>query len=256
MIIQNGEPWWVAADVCDILGLSNSRETIKRLDEDEKGVSSIDTLGGKQEVAIVNEFGLYNLILGSRKPEAKEFKRWVTHEVLPQIRTTGQYIAKNTKTQPFRLSEPAHQSYGTERTALDLLGSPIDGVKYISGRDMVEFFRNYTKTASLADSPGYANRLIRKRAEWLAKAGKDVSLYYCKGEIMGENNRTFTIYYATKQGCEYIYMLMRTKYREEFKNFYEEWFEKPCIPTFEGLPENFPRGTFWAFTRRKSCDKM
>ncbi|MCD7810434.1 MAG: hypothetical protein LUG91_01075 [Ruminococcus sp.] len=232
MIIQNGEPWWVAADVCAVLELGNVSKALQRLDDDEKmTITSSEghsgQRGGAQCYNIVNEFGLYNLILGSRKPEAKEFKRWVTHEVLPQIRTTGQYIARNTKTQPFRISEPAHQSYGTERTALDLLGPPIDGVKYISGRDMVEFFRNYTKTASLADSPGYANRLIRKRAEWLAKAGKDVSLYYCKGEIMGENNRTFTVYYATKQGCEYIYMLMRTKYREEFKNFYKEWFEKP-----------------------------
>jgi hypothetical protein len=64
---------------------------LDRLDEDEKGVSSIDTLGGKQDMAVVNESGLYALILGSRKPEAKRFKRWVTHEVLPSIRKTGTY---------------------------------------------------------------------------------------------------------------------------------------------------------------------
>jgi prophage antirepressor-like protein len=88
---DDGEPWFVAADVCAALTVGNSRMALDRLDEDEKGVSSIDTLGGKQDMAVVNESGLYALILGSRKPEAKRFKRWVTHEVLPSIRKTGTY---------------------------------------------------------------------------------------------------------------------------------------------------------------------
>ncbi len=85
------EPWFVASDVCAALTIGNSRMALDRLDDDEKGVSSIDTLGGKQDMAVVNESGLYSLILGSRKPEAKRFKRWVTHEVLPSIRKTGSY---------------------------------------------------------------------------------------------------------------------------------------------------------------------
>jgi prophage antirepressor-like protein len=88
---EDGAPWWVAKDVCDVLGIGNSSMTLERLDDDEKGVNSIDTLGGPQQCAFVNEPGLYSLILGSRKPEAKEFKRWVTHEVLPSIRKTGGY---------------------------------------------------------------------------------------------------------------------------------------------------------------------
>ncbi|MDP2431819.1 MAG: Bro-N domain-containing protein [Pseudomonadota bacterium] len=87
----DGEPWFVANDVCSALTVGNSRMALDRLDHDEKGVSSIDTPGGKQEMAVVNESGLYALILGSRKPEAKRFKRWVTHEVLPSIRKTGSY---------------------------------------------------------------------------------------------------------------------------------------------------------------------
>ncbi len=74
---QNGEPWWVLKDVCDILGLSNSRMVVDRLDEDEKGVSQIDTLGGVQEMTIISESGLYNVILRSDKPEAKPFRKWV-----------------------------------------------------------------------------------------------------------------------------------------------------------------------------------
>jgi prophage antirepressor-like protein len=90
-IIKDNEPWFVAKDVCDILGIKNSRDSLKNLDDDEKGVDFTDTLGGKQEVNTVNESGLYNLIFKSNKEGAKKFKRWVTHEVLPSIRKTGGY---------------------------------------------------------------------------------------------------------------------------------------------------------------------
>lgn len=86
---ENGEPWFVAKDVCDILEISNPSDALKRLDDDER---SRFNLGRQGETNIVNEAGLYSLVLGSRKPEAHEFKRWVTHEVLPQIRKTGGYI--------------------------------------------------------------------------------------------------------------------------------------------------------------------
>jgi len=87
--LVDGEPWFVTADVLDVLGLD--RTASRRLDDDEKGVRSIPTPGGPQSLAVVNEPGLYSLILGSRKPEAKQFKRWVTHTVLPTIRQTGSY---------------------------------------------------------------------------------------------------------------------------------------------------------------------
>jgi prophage antirepressor-like protein len=92
-IIQDdkGNPWWVANEVCDILNLGNPRSTLALLDNDEKGVHNMDTRGGKQDVTIINEPGLYSLIFRSKKPEAKAFKHWVTHEVLPSIRKTGYY---------------------------------------------------------------------------------------------------------------------------------------------------------------------
>lgn len=92
VVMRDGEPWFAAADVCAALTIGNSRMATDRLDDDEKGVSSIDTPSGQQEMTIVNESGLYSLILGSRKPEAKKFKKWVTSEVLPAIRKTGSYI--------------------------------------------------------------------------------------------------------------------------------------------------------------------
>lgn len=89
-----GEPWFVAADVCRALGLGNSSDAIRKLDADEKdGVDLIDPIGRKQNTAIINEPGLYTLVLSSRKPEAKAFKRWITHEVIPAIRKTGGYIS-------------------------------------------------------------------------------------------------------------------------------------------------------------------
>lgn len=91
-IMRDGEPWFVAADICKALEIANNRDALTRIDNDEKGVALADTLGGKQEVTIVNEPGLYSLVLGSRKPEAKVFKRWVTHEVIPSIRKHGAYL--------------------------------------------------------------------------------------------------------------------------------------------------------------------
>lgn len=92
----NGEPWFVASDVCRALGID--RTQTRRLDEDEKGVYSAQTPGGQQEIGIVNEPGLYTLVLGSRKPEAKAFKRWITHEVIPSIRKTGSYSVPQAET--------------------------------------------------------------------------------------------------------------------------------------------------------------
>lgn len=94
-VIKDGEPWFVAVDVCKALEIKNNRDALGRLDDDEKGVVSTDTLGGEQEVGVVNESGLYTLVLGSRKPEAKTFKRWITHDVIPTIRKTGGYVAND-----------------------------------------------------------------------------------------------------------------------------------------------------------------
>lgn len=85
----NNEPYFVAKDVCQILDIKNTTQAISRLDEDERTMLNIGRQGNTN---IVNEYGLYNLILASRKKEAKEFKRWITHEVIPSIRKTGGYI--------------------------------------------------------------------------------------------------------------------------------------------------------------------
>lgn len=108
----DGEPWWVLADVCRVLTLTNSRVVAGRLDDDEKdtvnltdtfqnSVSQTDGRRGNPNVTIVNEPGLYSVILRSDKPEAKAFKRWITHEVIPSIRKLGCYAVTMTEKEPF-----------------------------------------------------------------------------------------------------------------------------------------------------------
>lgn len=97
-VFRGGEPWFVAVDVCKALEIKNGRDAMNRLDDDEKMTVGLTDghsgqRGGAQMQTLVNEPGLYTLVLGSRKPEAKTFKRWITHEVIPSIRKTGGYIA-------------------------------------------------------------------------------------------------------------------------------------------------------------------
>lgn len=88
-----GEPWFVGKDVAEVLGYSNSRKAIAdHVDSEDKGVTKCDTLGGTQKLTVINESGLYSLILGSKLPTAKKFKHWVTSEVLPTIRKHGAYM--------------------------------------------------------------------------------------------------------------------------------------------------------------------
>lgn len=136
-IEQDGEAWFVAADVCQVLGIANPRHAVSRLDDDERGVVSSDTPSSnqhgnfgtvKQEVTTINESGLYSLILTSRKEEARAFKRWVTHEVLPAIRKTGGYRADDAH----RADEPLYNAdYRQEarKTAVDYFDACRDVVK-------------------------------------------------------------------------------------------------------------------------------
>lgn len=118
-VIKDGEPWFVAKDVCDILGLDNPSMAASRLDDDEKGVSNVDTLGGPQELLTVNESGLYSLAFTSRKPEAKRFRKWVTSEVLPSIRKTGGYHGPKTGYLGLQGGEVEYERWLLERALLD-----------------------------------------------------------------------------------------------------------------------------------------
>ena len=101
----DGEPWFVGKDVAEALGYSNSRKAIQdHVDDEDKGVTKCDTLGGMQELTIINESGVYALVFGSKLEKAKRFKRWVTSEVLPSIRKTGAYGIPKTRAEALRLA--------------------------------------------------------------------------------------------------------------------------------------------------------
>nr|MDZ8020340.1 BRO family protein [Nostoc sp. SerVER01] len=101
------DPWWVGADICEILEINISQT--RRLDDDEKGLRLVQTPGGSQEMLVVNESGLYSLVLGSRKPQAKRFKKWVTSVVLPSIRKTGKYELPQAELPPVLPSPTAQE---------------------------------------------------------------------------------------------------------------------------------------------------
>ena len=119
-IAINNEPWFIAKDLCDAINISNYRDAIERLDEDEKGVALTDTLGGKQEMAVISESGMYTLILRCRDAVKKgsvphRFRKWVTAEVLPQIRKTGSY------SQNVEEIRPLEPTYHREHTQTEML---------------------------------------------------------------------------------------------------------------------------------------
>lgn len=115
-VLINGEPHFIAKDVCSILGISNHKDAVSRLDDDERdGVGITDSIGRQQTATVVNESGLYHLIFQSRKPEAKAFRKWVTSEVLPQLRKTGKYEIK-----PAALKYP-RKGEGMTADMMDLL---------------------------------------------------------------------------------------------------------------------------------------
>lgn len=140
-LLRDGEPWFIAADVCAAIGIINVGSALMRLDEDERdSVRLADGTPGNPTKGIVNEAGLYSLILRSDKPEAKKFKRWITHEVLPSIRRTGSYaIATRVPTPAELLLQQAQQLVDHERK-IELvtgqvaeLGARMDGIEQRTG---------------------------------------------------------------------------------------------------------------------------
>lgn len=133
-----GEPWFVGVDVCRCLNIANPWNALARLDTDEKGLHNMETPGGEQKVTVISEPGVYQLVFTSRSPAAKRFKRWLAHEVLPQIRKTGRYEAKPASPPSFgwqeeverlnahvRLVAEARQTFGRAAARVMWARSPL-----------------------------------------------------------------------------------------------------------------------------------
>ena len=116
-IAKEGHAWFVAKDVCDILGIGDPSKAVSRIDDDERGTTTVRTAGGPQEVLTVNESGLYSLIFSSRKPKAKRFRKWVTSEVLPAIRQRPGDTSAIPRTTPIRSSSGRSSSASDRPTS-------------------------------------------------------------------------------------------------------------------------------------------
>jgi hypothetical protein len=138
---EHNDPWWVARDVCKVLGHTNPNVAVQGLDEDEKGVRKVYTPGGEQNMIVVTESGLYTLIIRSNKPEARPFRRWVTHEVLPSVRRTGSYAMPGMDPAGYIAGDAARKS-GHLYFPMAKLVESAD--KYLEGRAALKALNYFT----------------------------------------------------------------------------------------------------------------
>ncbi len=191
---EEGNPWFIAADACMRLELGNTSQAIARLDEDEKGVISIDTLGGAQTLATISEAGLYTLVLGSRKPEAKSFKRWVTHEVLPSIRKMGSYMAPaaadvpKTFAQALRLAADQAEKIEAQQRQL------------AAQQPAVEFVASFVDAKATKGIREVAKVLGLKERGFVAQLAADGVLFRQSGKLLPSAEYQHRGYFEVKTG--------------------------------------------------------
>lgn len=230
----NGEPYFVGRDVAEILGYSNSRKALAdHVDEEDKGVTKCDTLGGTQEMTVINESGLYSLILSSKLPTARRFKRWVTSEVLPTIRRHGVYAVDEVLANPDMLIEALLQ-LKAEREINQALKATVavqnqqivEMKPKASYYDVVLNCKDLVAISVIAKDYGWsANRmnqyLHQKGVQY--KQGNKIWLLYQKYAEMGYTNTKTHSYpgndgtmhtavhtYWTQQGRLFIYELLKS----------------------------------------------
>ena len=230
----NGEPYFVGKDVAEILGYSNSRKSLAdHVDEEDKGVTKCDTLGGTQEMTVINESGLYSLILGSKLPTARRFKRWVTSEVLPTIRRHGVYAVDEVLANPDMLIEALLQlkaereiNQALKETVAVQNQQIVEMKPKASYYDVVLNCKDLVAISVIAKDYGWsANRmnqyLHQKGVQY--KQGNKIWLLYQKYAEMGYTNTKTHSYpgndgtmhtavhtYWTQQGRLFIYELLKS----------------------------------------------
>lgn len=192
----DGSPWLVAKDVATALGYKNSRDAIARhVDEEDKGVVKHDTPSGEQEMVVINESGLYSLVLSSKLPKAREFKRWVTSEVLPSIRKTGGYTMPklSKEMQALFLLDDRTQKQEARLTALEntmtVDYSQQQTLKKAVGRVVVEALGG--KSAPAYNDPHVRGKLF-------SECNRDVQDWFRVNSVCNVPRKDFT------QAVEYI----------------------------------------------------
>lgn len=222
---RDGEPWFVLKDVCAVLGISKYRDTADRLDEDERGSARVDTLGGAQDMTIINESGLYNVILRSDKPEARPFRKWVTSEVLPSIRKTGGYISGQDSLSPEELMAKAlmvAQKTLAERDARisaltvenQILQPKAEYFDQLVDRNLLTGFRETAKLLEVSPKR-FVDFLLEKkyiyrdqRGKLMPYAEKNNGLFELKERFNDKTQWTGTQTLITPKGRETFRLLM------------------------------------------------
>lgn len=213
-IEKDGEIWFVAKDVCDALELTNPTMALGRLEDDERAKFN---LGRQGNANIVNEYGLYSLVLASRKPEAKSFKRWVTHEVLPSIRKTGQYsnLPQDylSALKALVVSEEAKQKAEQELAIAQPKANYTDNVLSSEGyMTATQIAKDYGKSAKWLNKLLHVEGIQYKSGnQWILYAKYADKGYTVSGTcVVGDNSYVST--YWTQEGRKFIYDLIKEKY--------------------------------------------
>lgn len=224
---MNGEPWFVLKDVCAVLGMDTSqlKKVADRLEDDEKGRTQITTPGGMQESWVINESGLYNVILRSDKPEAKPFRKWVTSEVLPSIRKTGGYIAGQDQLTPEELMAKALQVANKTLAEREARISTLTVQNAIMA-PKAEYFDELVDRNTLTSFRDTAKELgIKPKAfvEWLLE--KKFIFRDQKGKLMpreGKGDGLFEVKEAKNDKTQWsgVQTLVTPKGRETFRLLY------------------------------------
>ncbi len=189
-VVKNGDPWLVGKDVAKILEYKDTAKAIRtHVDDEDKGVSVLDTPGGQQKIMVINESGLYSLVLSSKMPKAKEFRRWVTSNVLPTIRKTGGYVANEDmfieNYLPF-LEKPYQGLFRLQMAAINQLNERIR-----HDQPLVEFANQVSNTENLIDM----NAMAKLAAEANLPIGRNrLFKWLRKKEILMPDNLPYQKY--------------------------------------------------------------
>ena len=234
-VIIDNEPWFVGKDVASILGYAEPRSAIsKKVDAEDKGVAKMETPSGEQEMTIINESGLYSLILSSKLPKAKEFKRWVTSEVLPSIRKNGGYIANQESMTEEELLAKAYtvalnviKQKEEENKQLSIINSELvvnnqimkpkaDYFDQLVDRNLLTNLRETAKQLGFKEKP-FIKFLIDKKYLYRDKRGR-LMPYADKNKGLFEMKETFN----EKTNWSGTQTLVTPKGRETFRLLYVE----------------------------------
>lgn len=220
----DGDPWFLASDVCRALEHSDTSTAVKRLDEEDKLLQTIFVSGQNRQVIVINESGLYNLILTSRKEEARKFKRWVTSEVLPSIRKTGKYNYQNQI--PTTLSEAL-------RLAADQVEKIEEQQRLIDHqRPAVEFVERYVEARSAKSLREVAKVLGLKEREFIGRLIDERILFRQSGNILPYATYQHKGYFEVKTGESHGHAYQQTR----FTPLGIEWISKRFGLISSGVP--------------------